>query len=169
MYKNLRKKTDGFTIIEVLIVLAIAGLIMLVVFLAVPALQRNQRNTSRRSDIGRIGGAVTEWTTNNNGAVLTPGTGNANLTAILNNTGTLSQYTLTAQSSIQANSFTLANGTNVAMPAGNNNVNLGSVQVVVGATCGTNGATVANPSQRRMVLQYLVENANGVTPLCQEI
>jgi prepilin-type N-terminal cleavage/methylation domain-containing protein len=31
-----KRKEDGFTIIEVLIVLAIAGLIMLVVFLAVP-------------------------------------------------------------------------------------------------------------------------------------
>jgi prepilin-type N-terminal cleavage/methylation domain-containing protein len=35
MYKKLRKQEKGFTIIEVLIVLAIAGVIMLVVFLAV--------------------------------------------------------------------------------------------------------------------------------------
>jgi prepilin-type N-terminal cleavage/methylation domain-containing protein len=40
MSKKLSKKEKGFTIIEVMIVLAIAGLIMLVVFLAVPALQR---------------------------------------------------------------------------------------------------------------------------------
>ncbi|HPW47952.1 MAG TPA: prepilin-type N-terminal cleavage/methylation domain-containing protein, partial [Candidatus Saccharibacteria bacterium] len=38
MYK---KDQKGFTIIEVLIVLAIAALILLIVFLAVPALQRN--------------------------------------------------------------------------------------------------------------------------------
>jgi prepilin-type N-terminal cleavage/methylation domain-containing protein len=35
----------GFTIIEVMIVLAIAGLILLIVFLAVPALEREARNT----------------------------------------------------------------------------------------------------------------------------
>jgi prepilin-type N-terminal cleavage/methylation domain-containing protein len=37
---NILKNKEGFTIIEVLIVLAIAGLIMLVVLLAVPGLQR---------------------------------------------------------------------------------------------------------------------------------
>ena len=45
-----KKRAEGFTIIEVLIVLAIAGLILLVVFLAVPALQRNARNTQRNAE-----------------------------------------------------------------------------------------------------------------------
>lgn len=67
--KNLKKDNRGFTIIEVLIVLAIAGLIMLVVFLAVPALQRNARNTSKRSDVSKALGAVGELTANNNGKV----------------------------------------------------------------------------------------------------
>jgi prepilin-type N-terminal cleavage/methylation domain-containing protein len=56
----------GFTIIEVLIVLAIAGLILLIVFLAVPALQRNSRNTQRRTDVTRLLGAVHEVSNNNN-------------------------------------------------------------------------------------------------------
>jgi prepilin-type N-terminal cleavage/methylation domain-containing protein len=64
--KNLRRE-DGFTIIEVLIVLAIAGLIMLIVFLAVPALQRNSRNTSRKSDISSLGSALSEYVNNNDG------------------------------------------------------------------------------------------------------
>lgn len=61
------KKGQGFTIIEVLIVLAIAGLIMLVVFLAVPALQRNSRNTQRTTDAGNVLSAVSEYVGNNNG------------------------------------------------------------------------------------------------------
>lgn len=65
MLKKLDKK--GFTIIEVLIVLAIAGLIMLVVFLAVPALQRNSRNNGRNADASRTAAAVNECITNNNG------------------------------------------------------------------------------------------------------
>ncbi len=68
-YQNLKKKTEGFTIIEVLIVLAIAGLIMLIVFLAVPALQRNQRNTSRNNDASRIATAINECLANRNGVV----------------------------------------------------------------------------------------------------
>lgn len=42
------KNTKGFTIIEVVLVLAIAGLIFLMVFIALPALQRGQRDTQRR-------------------------------------------------------------------------------------------------------------------------
>jgi prepilin-type N-terminal cleavage/methylation domain-containing protein len=64
-----QSKKKGFTIIEVLIVLAIAGLILLVVFLAVPALQRNSRNTQLKSAASSILGVVNEFTNNNNGQV----------------------------------------------------------------------------------------------------
>jgi prepilin-type N-terminal cleavage/methylation domain-containing protein len=69
MKKLLEKREEGFTIIEVLIVLAIAGLIMLIVFLAVPALQRNSRNTQRTNDAARMAAAVNECLNNNNGLV----------------------------------------------------------------------------------------------------
>ena len=57
MMSNSRKTTrkmgtgdkGGFTIIEVVLVLAIAGLIFLMVFIALPALQRSQRDTERRT------------------------------------------------------------------------------------------------------------------------
>jgi prepilin-type N-terminal cleavage/methylation domain-containing protein len=64
MKKNITKDQKGFTIIEVLIVLAIAGLIILIVLLAVPALQRNSRNTQRKSDISALLGSVNEYVTN---------------------------------------------------------------------------------------------------------
>jgi prepilin-type N-terminal cleavage/methylation domain-containing protein len=48
------RRQQGFTIIEVLIVLAIAALILLVVFLAVPAMQRSARNEQRRRDVGAV-------------------------------------------------------------------------------------------------------------------
>jgi prepilin-type N-terminal cleavage/methylation domain-containing protein len=69
MVSKLHKDNKGFTIIEVLIVLAIAGLIMLIVFLAVPALQRNQRNNARNNDAARVSAAVTECLANRNGIV----------------------------------------------------------------------------------------------------
>src|SRR5581483_11604752 len=55
----------GFTIIEVMIVLAIAAVIMLIVFLAVPSLQRNNRNTQYKSEAGRILAAANEFVTSN--------------------------------------------------------------------------------------------------------
>lgn len=61
----------GFTIIEVVLVLAIAGLIFLVVFLALPALQRGQRDTQRKADLGKFMSQVTAYQSNNQGALPT--------------------------------------------------------------------------------------------------
>lgn len=67
--KNQTKK--GFTIIEVVLVLAIAGLIFLMVFLALPALQRSQRDTQRKQDASRFLTAVNDWKAANRGRVPT--------------------------------------------------------------------------------------------------
>lgn len=69
MKSKLKQNQKGFTIIEVLIVLAIAGLIMVIVFLAVPALQRNSRNTQRTNDASLISSAIGECMANRNGQV----------------------------------------------------------------------------------------------------
>ena len=66
--KSLKKSDEGFTIIEVMIVLAIAGLILLIVLLAVPALQRNQRNTQRKNDSAHLASLISEYQSNNNGS-----------------------------------------------------------------------------------------------------
>lgn len=63
--QNLTKK--GFTIIEVVLVLAIAGLIFLMVFLALPALQRSQRDTQRKQDVAMVVTALHNWKANNKG------------------------------------------------------------------------------------------------------
>lgn len=65
--KNKDTGLGGFTIIEVVLVLAIAGLIFLMVFIALPALQRAQRDTQRRDDMARVSEAITQYQTNNNG------------------------------------------------------------------------------------------------------
>ncbi|MFI5270694.1 MAG: type II secretion system protein [Candidatus Saccharimonadales bacterium] len=112
MFKQ--KKSDinakGFTIIEVLIVLAIAGLILLIVLLAIPALQRSQRNNARKSDAGHVVSAINSYVADNNG-VLPGNQGGApnganpyttwqpnvkgtpnDCTTLLNDAGTLGQY-----------------------------------------------------------------------------
>jgi prepilin-type N-terminal cleavage/methylation domain-containing protein len=52
MSKQLNKK--GFTLIEVVLVLAIGGLIFLLAFLAFQQVSRNRRDTQRRSDVARM-------------------------------------------------------------------------------------------------------------------
>ncbi len=71
--KLTERNEQGFTIIEVVLVLAIAGLIFLVVFLAVPQLQRSQRDSQRTSDLGRLMTALENYASNNNGQYPEPG------------------------------------------------------------------------------------------------
>ncbi len=66
---NNRQKKSGFTIIEVVLVLAIAGLIFLMVFIALPALQRNTRDAQRKSDLGRVKTALTNYMSSNRGNI----------------------------------------------------------------------------------------------------
>ena len=61
------RRNKGFTIIEVVLVLAIAGLVFLMVFIALPALQAAQRDTQRRADVAIIIAAVKNYTKNNHG------------------------------------------------------------------------------------------------------
>lgn len=70
IYNSVMKKHNlyrGFTIIEVVLVLAIAGLIFLMIFLGLPALQRNQRNTARKQDYSTIASAIQTYKSNNKG------------------------------------------------------------------------------------------------------
>lgn len=66
---NVPNKAKGFTIIEVVLVLAIAGLIFLVVFLALPALQRGQRDTQRKQDLAKMMSQAVAYQSNNQGVL----------------------------------------------------------------------------------------------------
>lgn len=144
MNLNLKRNSKGFTIIEVLIVLAIAALIMLLVFLAVPTLQRNARNTARKSDIGRIGAATTTVISNNNGSVaaLT----DINLQAEV---GTPSFYAVT--------SITVGSLTGHAA----NTSAIGTAIVYTGAICSgpTGFATATGATARSIAIEYTLEAA----------
>ena len=71
MKKGEFKKKNGFTIIEVSLVLAVAGLIMTMVFIALPQLQRQQRDSRRKDDILSFLETVKKYQTNNRGALPT--------------------------------------------------------------------------------------------------
>ena len=73
--KQLRAK-EGFTIIEVIIVLVIGAVIMLAVFLVVPQLQRTQRNSRRQADARAALAAVEQYRANNNGSLTGLAVGN---------------------------------------------------------------------------------------------
>lgn len=68
MFTKLKnQKEKGFTIIEVMIVLAIAGLIMLVVLVVVPQLQRNSRDSRREALLSRFKSELETYAGSNSG------------------------------------------------------------------------------------------------------
>jgi len=160
MLKQLKKNSAGFTIIEVLIVLAIAGLIMLIVFLAVPALQRNSRNTAIRNDASSSLSGANEFVTNNNGSLPT--------TATVSGT----DVTFSGASGTTSNVSRVRSGTSVAVQSPAVNVvgtaasTTGSVQVITNNGC--NGNTLVYKA-RAIAASFLVETSgSGTAVQCLE-
>jgi len=150
----------GFTIIEVVLVLAIAGLIFLMVFIALPNMQRSQRDTQRRNDYAALSAGLVQYMTNNNGKMPTAATG---LDKLLNSQGqgpTGTNYTVSIVNAT-------ANGTaTLTVQEG--------VIIVKNAVCGTLTAAsgVGKPDgkaaytyksgERNFIIVGYIENTPGV-------
>lgn len=165
LQKYKTKREEGFTIIEVLIVLAIAGLIILIVFLAVPALQRNSRNTQRKNDAQNLIGAINEYTTNNNGQPPTQ------IDDAGGNTVTLSRG---AGSNTQNVSLAFYSGAEVLFATGGTAVdpvaNNGNLYVNTGAKCDatTNDFTSTGATARSIATAFAIEAQGGAQASCTE-
>jgi prepilin-type N-terminal cleavage/methylation domain-containing protein len=157
----LKKNQNGFTIIEVLMVLAIAGVIMLIVFLAVPALQRNSRNTQRKNDVSAILGGISEYASNNAGKV--PDT-NALLTQNIK-LGYIDAADVIPKN-IASGVVTPAVTTFDPTAATKN-----QVWVAYGVKCqqGTPGTTtLTDASKRNVAIQYMIESGSTNIAACQD-
>ena len=67
MKANTNLKQRGFTLIEIVLVLAIAGLIFVIVFLAVSQAQASRRDTQRKNDLNRIAAQAEQYASNKRG------------------------------------------------------------------------------------------------------
>src|SRR5205085_2733187 len=117
----------------------IAGLIFLVVFLALPALQRSQRDTQRKSDLSRMMSQITTYTGNHQGILPTDWTNSQTGfegTYLTNNGSTFNDPQT-------GNAYTI---TSTAIPAANTTTTLtaGNINVYPGAKC--DGAVTAGVS-----------------------
>ena len=72
MSTSRNQSSKGFTIIEVMIVMAIAGLLMMLVFMAIPTLLRNGRNDQRKQGATSILQALSHYELNNSGTMPAP-------------------------------------------------------------------------------------------------
>lgn len=146
-----KNSMKGFTIIEVVLVLAIAGLIFLMVFIALPALQRNQRDQARKNDVSVVAAAVTSYSSNNRGA--------------FPDAGDLAGYL----DDLSDNSMTTSGEPNVVVPDDTSGVTSASppdsqIMVIKGKVCGTvnnSSATLTNGTARQFVVVTKLESGNG--------
>ena len=79
---KISRKKSGFTLIEIVIVLAIAALIMVIVFVAVQGAQRSRRDTTSRSNAAATLAAIEQYASNNSGSL--PSQDAAGVTAMAN-------------------------------------------------------------------------------------
>lgn len=153
MQDKIKKSNKGFTIIEVLIVLAIAGLIMLIVFLAVPALQRNSRNTQRRSEVSNTLGAVNEYLANNGGTLPTTAT---------DFTGSVKYQYYTPPTATNAGNIAWASTFSAAPTA-----DVDKMYVYGKATCTSATTIAAGTSNRQVAALYWIETGSATpSPQC---
>lgn len=68
----MKRKSYGFTIIEVAVVLAIAGLIIALVFVGVGQANKASRDAKRKQDANYLATVFEQWAQNNNGEMPAP-------------------------------------------------------------------------------------------------
>lgn len=159
MTKNDNKK--GFTIIEVVLVLAIAGLIFAMVFIALPALQRSQRDHSRENDASVVAAAITKWNSANR------------------NSGTFSEESLRKYVD-KLDQYDKSSELKVATPGASMSVASNEIKVMRGKKCPAStpapsaddpaNITLQNGSSRNAAVVVLLENNGSQKQLyCQDV
>lgn len=152
----------GFTIVETLIVLAIGGFILLIIFLAIPGLQRSSRNDQRRQDVQTVLQAVSNYELNHAGTI--PNTGQ--LRSFLNTyeKGKLTFYA-PANATVSTPAATDSLQTFPSSPVAQDNILINNH-----AKCSTNGqATNTGAGYSDVVALYNVETGTGVRAQCQKL
>jgi prepilin-type N-terminal cleavage/methylation domain-containing protein len=155
---NVQKQKKGFTIIEVVLVLAIAGLIFLMVFIALPALQRGQKDSQRDQDLSRAQTAIQSYQKNNRNnlpAAADMGTFATNYLKVGGETfvdPSGKDYAFTSETSTGA--LTGDKATSDATKAGQTTVRIFFTN---GATCGDGGALNAGQGNRKIAFRLALE------------
>ena len=152
--KQLRAK-EGFTIIEVIIVLVIGAVIMLAVFLVVPQLQRTQRNARNQDNARRALTAVQQYLANNPSGTISSG----DVTGI---TGDLKVGGGTTNANVVANSPA------PAAAAAGPTLTTGNIWVYTNAKCSGTSQIVSSTGSVA-VLVGLETGSTTVTGYCTEV
>ena len=130
MKTPIKSTKSGFTLIEIVIVLAIAAVIIGLVFLIVPNAQRSARDTKIQSNSNALSSSIEQFIANNPSTTVTAGT--------LTNLPTGCTW---VSPNMKCNGLpvTWATGALSDLAATNNN----TIYINTGAVCGTDGKVTA--------------------------
>lgn len=170
----------GFTIVELMIVLAIASLILLIVLEALPALERSSRNNARKQDVNVILGAISHYELNDSGsfpdlcgnnsgnACSRPTSGNNNFLQYVESKMTY----YTDSTSVVATPQSVNTGDpNYTKPQGPN-TSLEVVNIYNYEKCDPNTQGAATPNAagyNDVVALFAIETGSGISPQCQQL
>lgn len=171
--KLMNKNKSGFTIIEVVLVLAIAGMIFMIVFLAVPAMQRNQRDTRRKADLNRAIAAVSQYKSSHRGQLPSNDQGWQNFLKDYIITESNDEFVDPRGAKDGTPQITVGSGTNqktvdtyqltphdTSDLSGDFEINKNTIYYTIGAKCQVDGAKVdAGKGNRTVALRIKLENA----------
>ena len=141
----MKLNNKGFTIVEVLIVLAIAGAILAAILIAVPALQRNSRNTTLKRSATLLVSSIQEVEAANGG--VPPTSWNSNVWKY----GSGLTYANQVPSSV---SSTITVSTITSLPA---TFAASNIYIYFSALCSNNTATTTGASASNIAVLYTVE------------
>lgn len=142
-------KKNGFTVIEVALVLAIAGMIMLLAFLALPGLQRSQRDSTRKDDIMRLADSIKRFQSNNNRGALPSST---------DLSGFAEKYLDSNFADPKGDKYVLVWDSLEGKPSNKIDAkNNPKIVFVVSAKCGDENKAVYSNNNRKAVLLYKLE------------
>jgi prepilin-type N-terminal cleavage/methylation domain-containing protein len=156
-------RKTGFTIVEVIIVMAIAGLMFLLIFKAVPALLRNSRNNQRKQDVQTILQDVSRYELNHSGSI-PPNASFLNTFQAKLSYYSSSDVTVTYYNSASGAVTLFSNPTDIAT---NDRVVIVNHEKCDSTSSGN--ATNAGAGYYDVVALFSVETGNGSAHQCQQL
>lgn len=144
LLQNLRKDKKGFTLIEVVIVLAIAALILVIVFLAIAGAQKSQRDNASLDGAAKVIARYQSYLSDNNNNAPTAGVTMTDFTT---------NYIPVAEvKDGRGNAFTLSTAGNAA--------SISTSRFLIGGTCAANGTLGSGGGSTQIAVVYWSETAN---------
>jgi len=172
MKTNKLNRSKGFTIIETLIVLAIAATIFLVVFLAVTALNRSSRNTQRKDDAAAMIAGFSEYASNNSGQLPNNASWSApnltlcNVSNCTKGTDAEAIVKIGYYSAVSTGTYSPTAGTINILTSVPTGAVTDTLNIITGAICNGNTATTTGAGARSVAAQYAIEASGGLTWTC---